>query len=291
MAAIPRMYVNPPTREALPYGLLAQADIQENSGAHWRAGIDWTSICGDPFTALEYCVTGSVAPTGKADPGAGTGAFHRGAQAFTVVTEIDCSAPGGHWERGIADAQGLLRASQSYAVEAAFWSGTAAGITNAVYPRLASNTTTTDGMVTLQTSAVIVTGGLGVTPNIGIGALEAASVACYHSTVTLHVPMIAVSALMDRGIIKADGNSLRTISGNKVIVGSGYSNTSPAGVLAGVGQAWIYATGEVFGFKSPMRTFAREDSFDRSTNTLKVIAEATFVVGFECCHHAVLINL
>lgn len=292
MATIPRKYVDPPTRQPLPYSLVQMTDWRDSNDPHWQAGIEWQSLCGNSATALDYCVTGAALPAQKVDTG---GLEPRAANPFTVYAEIDCSPVGTHWERGMADARRLLEQSEAHAVEQAFWTGTAAGVTNTVYPRLAADTAVYDTgssfRVQLQTVAVVVTGGLGVTPALGMGALEDAAADCYHGVVTIHVPMIAIPSLMHRGIIQRDGARLRTISGNTVVVGAGYANTSPAGVAAGVGQAWIYSTGTVFGYRSSVKTFMREQSLERSTNTLKAIAERTYVLGFECCHHAVLINI
>lgn len=293
MAAIPRKYVDPPTRQPLPYSLVQMAEWRNDSDPHWQGGIEWQSLCGNSATALDYCVTGAALPAAKVDTG---GRDLRGANPFTVYAEVDCSPVGQHWDRGMADARRLLEDSEAHEVERAFWTGTAAGVTNTVYPRLAADADVYDSTssvmrVQLQAAAVVVTGSTGVTPALGMGALEDAAADCYHGVATIHVPIIAIASLMHRGIIQRDGARLRTISGNTVIAGAGYQNTSPAGVAAGVGQAWLYATGQVFGYRSAVKTFVREQSFDRSTNTLKAIAERTYVLGYECCLHAVLINI
>jgi hypothetical protein len=267
-------------------------DWSGDGDPHWQAGIEWQSLCGDAATALDYCVTGAPLPAQKVDTG---GLEMRGANPFTVYAEIDCSPVGTNWDRGMADARRLLEMTEAHAVESAFWTGTAAGVLDTVYPHLAADSEVSDSSsvfpVVLQTAATIVTGSTGVTSALGMGALEDAATDCYHGVVTIHVPMIAVASLMHRGIIQRDGARLRTIAGNTVIVGAGYANTSPTGAAAGIGQAWLYATGQVFGYRSAVKTFMREQSLERSTNTLKAIAERTYVLGFECCHHAVLINI
>jgi hypothetical protein len=89
-----------------------------------------------------------------------------------------------------------------------------------------------------------------------------------------------------------DGPRLRTINGSYVVSGGGFPNTGPDGTAAPAGTAWLYFTGQPFIYRSrDVRTFMREESFDRSTNLLKVIAERTYLVGWDCCHYAVLINV
>jgi len=268
------------------------AEWRDVTDPHVLAGMEWQSLCGNSATALDYCVTGAPLPATKVDTG---GRDMRGANPFTVYAEVDCSPVGTHWDKGVADARRLLEQSEAHEVERAFWTGTAAGVTNTVYPRLAANSdvydTSSTFRVQLQAAAVVVTGSTGVTPALGMGALEDAAEDCYHGVVTIHVPIIAIASLMHRGIIQRDGSRLRTIAGNTVIAGAGYSNTSPTGAAAGVGQAWLYATGQVFGYRGAIKSFVREQSFERSTNTLKAIAERTYVLGYECCLHAVLINI
>ena len=292
--AIPRKYVDPPTKELLPYRLVNAVDWRTDGDSHWKNGIQWQSLCGMASTTLEPCVTGGALPL-KIDTG---GTEARGASAFTVYAEVDCSAPGGGWERGIEDATRLLEMTESYAVEQAFWTGRAANINNAVYPHLAANTVQTnnaagDGFytLTLQTAATVVTGGTGVAAVIGFGALEAAIAACNNGVSVIHVPMIAIPSLLSKMLLVKQGNQLRTITGNVVVPGAGYANTGPDGSPAAVGQAWLYGTGAMFGYRGDVRTFSRETSLDRNVNTLKAIAERTYVLGFECCHYAVLINL
>src|SRR5688572_877007 len=205
MATTPRKYVDPPQRLPLPYSLVEMTEWRNDSDPHWRAGIEWQSLCGNAATALDFCVTGAALPPAKTDTG---GLEMRGANPFTVYAEIDCSPVGTNWEKGVADVRRLLEQAEAHAVEEAFWTGVAANVTNTVYPRLAADTEVFDSgafyQVQLQTAATVVTGATGVTPALGMGLLEDAATDCYHGVVTIHVPMIAVASLMHRGIIQRD---------------------------------------------------------------------------------------
>jgi hypothetical protein len=43
----------------------------------------------------------------------------------------------------------------------------------------------------------------------------------------------------------------------------------------------------VFGYRSDVRFTRARESIDRAENTYKMIAERTYVIGFECCLVAV----
>ena len=294
VSQLPYLRIDTPvTKEQKPYGLFSIADPTSPSDRHWRVGVEYQPLCGAGSTTFDFCVTGSAAPA-KAETG---DRDLRGAQAFTVYAEIDCSSPGDFWDRSSALVQQLLAENEQFLVERAFWTGTAGGL-ELVYPHLAANAVVTNTTefktVTLQSAATIVTGaaGIGVSPARGIGLLEQAGYNCYRGTGVIHAPVVAVPSLVNQGMIYRDGPKLRTINGSYVISGTGYSNTGPDGVAAPTGTAWLYFTGTPFVFRSSdVRSFAREQSFDRSTNTLKAIAERTYLVGWDCCHFAVLINV
>ena len=67
------------------------------------------------------------------------------------------------------------------------------------------------------------------------------------------------------------------------MVGGGYTGSGPDGAAAAAGTSWIYATGPGFGYRSNVYVSPVRESLDRSTNTLHMLAERTYVVGFTCC--------
>lgn len=291
-----RRFVPPPPRTPMPYGLLEAVDLRTDADPHWQAGVEWQPLCGGSSTTFDFCVTGG-APPRLADTG---GRDMRAALPFTVYAEIDCSPVGPTWDNEMNDARRLLELTEQYQVERAFWTGQITGLTgleNRVMPHLAANTAVTEqiggspsNLITLQTAATVVSGSA-VAATAGIGALEAALAACYDGEAILHVPVQAIPVMASNVLFYRDGPALRTFNGNRVVAGAGYANTSPSGVPAAPGTAWIYATGALFAYKSDVKQFTREQSLDRSVNTLKAIAQRNYVLGWDCCHFAVLINV
>jgi hypothetical protein len=63
--------------------------------------------------------------------------------------------------------------------------------------------------------------------------------------------------------------------------------------------AWIYGTGPVFGYRGMepgpdgqlTDQYDIRDWLDRSENTMKVIAERTYLLGYDCCLFAVAVSL
>jgi hypothetical protein len=47
----------------------------------------------------------------------------------------------------------------------------------------------------------------------------------------------------------------------------------------------------VFGYRSDVFATQVRDSLDRAENTVEMLAERTYVMAWECCHMAALINL
>ncbi len=88
-----------------------------------------------------------------------------------------------------------------------------------------------------------------------------------------------------------DSGVLRTPSGHRVVLGAGYTGSGPDGAAAPVGTAWVYGTGAVFGYRSPIDMPTTPQSFDRVENTYHLIAQRTYVLGFECCLFAARVNL
>ncbi|HEX9832289.1 MAG TPA: hypothetical protein VGA66_04235, partial [Mycobacterium sp.] len=91
-------------------------------------------------------------------------------------------------------------------------------------------------------------------------------------------------------VVERDG-LLYTPAGNRIVVGGGYTGTGPDGAAPAAGTAWIYATGSAFGYRSDVFFTEVRDSLDRSANTIRMIAERTYLLGFECCHLAAHIVL
>ncbi len=73
--------------------------------------------------------------------------------------------------------------------------------------------------------------------------------------------------------------------------GGGYPGTAPDGSAPAYGVNWMYITGAVFGYRSGIKLNGTKiEHFDRSVNTLKVIAERTYVLGWDCCQFGVAVS-
>jgi hypothetical protein len=295
-----RNYVDAPAFSTLPFGLLTALPeyIRSPTDPHWQAGVNYESICGTSSTTYDDClvVTGSgigqPVPPSPAKADTGTDLIKRGATAFTVYTEVDCSAPG-FWERA-EDVVGVaITRNEEFQVEQAFWTGVAGGQT-AVFPHLAANAQILDeSSILIQTAATQVSGGATFDIVEGLGRLEAAIAGCYDGVAIIHVPMSLNPAMVSNFLIARDGPRYRTANGNIVVFGAGYRGTPPTDPSGTVpaNSAWIYATGSLFIYRSGVTVFPRQESIDRAENTVKAIAERTYVIGWDCCHYAVQISL
>lgn len=286
-----RPVVDGPAFTPLPYGLwdAVQKPVPD---PHWRQGITYIERCPDAAVTYDECL--AVTGTGGAPPAPALKADNvdqrfRGATPFTVFAEFDCSPVGlADAERAAVDA---LARIENWQIERVFSTGSTGGITSA-FPHLAANAEVTDAQgITLQTAASAVVTGAGVDVADGLGRLEAELAACYGGQGVIHIPASALPTFAAWDLAVLEDGRYRTPAGNLLVVGAGYANTSPAGVAAPAGSAWIYATGAVFGYRSDVFFTRSRESFDRAENTMKMIAERTYVLGFECCLIAALVDL
>lgn len=295
-----RLIVSPPTFTPSPYGLVASADIRQEPDTHWQMGVTWTDICGGAGTTVADCDTSAPVITGSGMIPAKQATTSRttwGATPFTVYVEVDCS-PVDFYDNRDAVITAALDRYETYQVERTFWTGVAldrnntGGFANAVLPHLAANSAITETQLgrvtTLQMAATIVTGAaLNVAD--ALGALEGALATCLNGTGFIHVPQALAPTLAL--ITQRQGTRLVTPNGNTLVIGSGYPGTSPTGASPALGTSWMYATGPVFGYRSPAKMYAAPgQSIDRTVNTMKAIIERTYVLGFDCCLFAQLVN-
>jgi hypothetical protein len=286
----PRQLVAPPAFVDRNFGLLSVVQARyDEPEAHWRNGVTWTDICGLAGTTYDpYCLPSGAANT-PAEKAGNVDVENFGAQPFTVFAEVECSPVGFSQQEQRARAVDALTRSEPYQVENVFFTGTAGGDTDKVYPHLAATSEVTEGsfpVILLQCAASVVSG-TAEAPVIfeitqGLGLLEALMGACYGGQITLHVPLGLAERMISSGLVKADGAQMKTISGNLVAFGAGYPGTSPA-QAATSGALWVYATGPVFAYRSAPETFTFKEQFNRDNNTLQTIVERTYVLGHSCC--------
>lgn len=286
----PRQIVEPPGFTPLPHGLLDAVQLSSPDGAHWQNGITYQTSCiNDGGTTYDECIavtgTGDVAePSAKAVT---TELQLRGATPFTVFTRFDCSPVGIDPQQIAEDA---LAQTETWQVERAFWTGLVDGKTLA-FPHLAATAEVTDPQnsdIVLQPVASIpATGSHDIV--CGLGILEGYLADCYNGVGVIHIPREVLPSL--RNLVTEANGQIRTMNGNLIAVGSGYPGTGPSGeVPANACQQWIFATGAVTAYRSQVRVFRPNDSIDRSENTMQMIAERTYVIGWDCCQAAILVD-
>ncbi len=282
-----RPIVNPPAFTPLPYGLWDAADHQAPPD-HWQQGVTWIDRCPAGDTTYDECLTVTGAGSPPAPPAKTDNVVQefRGATAFTVFAEFDCSPVGLSDAATIAE-ESLSRVEHSQ-IEAAFWTGTAGGQPGIVLPHLAADTEALDssGIVLQPTATIAVTGD---DVAVGLGQLEQQLDNCYGGEGVIHIPRFALPTFVASLLVQVVDGELRTMSGNRVVVSGDYPGTSPAGAAPAAGTSWIYATGPVFAYRSDVFATQTRESFDRAENTMKMIAERTYVIGFSCCLLAALV--
>lgn len=268
------------------FDLLSTATQLDLPDARWKMGITWEPLCPESSGTYDPC-TAVVDNAGAAEPAlappekaATTDWQIRGATAFTAYSRIDCS-PVGQWDQLSPTNQQALIRSEVRFVETAFWSGVAGGQT-IVFPHLAADAEVSDGEDLLQPAATVVE----ATPQtiaVGLGMLEDAMRDCYPGVATIHMPIrLAALAAEAHLIASRSGVMYTTTIGSKVVIGD-YPGTAPDGSTS-PGVTWLYATGEVFFTRDREPTgFRPVESFDRNVNTVEMLAERTYVIGWDCC--------
>lgn len=293
----PRQLVAPPLFVDRSYGLLSVVQARfEPQDPHWANGVTYQTLCGIGGSTLDdFCITGN-APSKSRNMTTPV----RGATPFTVFTEVDCAPIGYTPEELTSRTIDALTRIEPWQVEFSFWTGSVSPTgssgqpTNTAYPHLAANAQVLDQTgaqsIILQTAAATVTGSTVVDIVEGIGLLEAAMGNCYDGQPVIHVPMILAEQGFRAGVFKVNGQHLETNGGKSLVaLGAGYPGTAPDGSIT-PGASWLYATGQVFAYRGPIQSFALRESLNRSTNQTKMIAERTYVLGWDCCHFGVAVS-
>lgn len=292
-----RQIVEGPDFAPLPYGLWDNVQQRTPGDSHWRNGVTWQEFCpaSTGFSVYDECI--AVTGTGGAPPamptlktGGNVVSVNRGATPVTISTEFDCSPVGQAPEADRAAADVALGRIEARELERAFWTGQAgsAGQGGAnqqvVWPALANAGQVLDPLgITLQPLMTQTVTGTGVDVADGLGQLENQLAACYGGQGFIHVPRLLLPTLVAWDLVEQDGGKLYTPAGNRIVVGGGYPGTSPTGAAPAAGQCWVYATGQVFGYRSDVTMYHMPETFDRAKNTVKAVAQRTYLIGYECC--------
>lgn len=279
----PNLYLPP------QYGLLSAVNWLTPTDPHWAGGIQYDVNCAEVNVTLSPCVSGAPV-TGWAKVPTWDRAT-RGARAFTVYGEAECSPAGSDWwTAGESDSLRVLTQAGSTQVERTFWTGVGVGAPGGgsaprVFPNLTASGPIFDetNRIILQPSSVLATG---VASDViqGLGLLESLFTQCYDGYGVIHVPYRLGAPLAAAGLIRIERGQLYTLTGQRVVLGYGYPDTyGPNGTPVTVGASWIFMTSPIFGLRGTPRVTGPVDSLDRSVNTVKFIAEQTFLLAWECC--------
>lgn len=302
----PRQIIDPPTFSSSRYGLLSVVQTPDSSEPHWQNGVTWSSFCpadGMGDTTYDECIATTGAPEG-AVPSPVTKMVNvdhtlRGATPFTVYTRFDCAPVGNAEAQRIATT--ALAQVEQWQVEQAFATGLLETGQRLAFPHLAATAEVRDnaGVVLQPVTSTAVTGAP-VDVATGLGRLEQALADCYGGRGVIHVPSRALPTLDAYTLVRPVGGrdtgtgqfgrQLETLAGNLVAVGAGYPGTGPDGT-GSTTTAWLYATGPVFMYRSNVHVNPFSSTVNRADNTIEMIAERTYVLGFDCCLHAVQVEL
>lgn len=283
-----RPIVDPPVFTSLPFGLW-DAVQKPQAPSHWQNGITWVERCPEGDTTYDECisVTGTGAPPEPPTKTDNVAQVFRGATPITIYARFDCSPVGiGEAEQA---AQEALSRVENTRLEESFWTGVVGGQV-AAFPHLAANAEVDDDQsILLQSAASVCVTGTDVAR--GLGELEDCLADCESGHGIIHIPPEALPTFFAWNLAIRRDNGLFTPAGHQIVVGTGYPGTGPDGSAAPAGSTWIYATGPMFGYRGGVRFTTARESFDRAENTLQMLAERTYVLGWQCCHFAALIQL
>lgn len=278
-----RLEVASPVRTPLPYGLMSVAQMPATTDEHWQLGVEL-----EPYTCSRADITFESCPaSGGLDKTPRDVLGLTAANAVTVYSMAQCAAPG-FADRARELASAVLTSGEARAIEREFWTGE-----NGLTPHLAEDTAITGSDGAVEQSAAITITGSPVDIVEGIGLLEESLSACYGSEGVIHVPPSVLAHMNAWNQVIRDGPRLRTGSGHLIAVGAGYPGTAPNGTAPAAGVRWIYATGAIFIYRSAVNFVGANvaETLNRSKNTIAQIAERTYVVGWDCCHYAIPINI
>jgi hypothetical protein len=127
---------------------------------------------------------------------------------------------------------------------------------------------------------------------MALGAVESALANCLRGVQgIIHISNDIASVLAEANLLVRDGPRLRTWNGNLVVVGNGYPRSGPDGSDPGLGYGWMFGTGPIFAYRSDIHVLLENNSaLNRTDNTVKAIAERTYLLGYDCCLVAALVS-
>lgn len=259
-------YVEAVPGEPLPHGLLGGCvPIVEATDVHQMLGTQHRSVSGAGTAPWEWCPPGPDQPATKAFTRAGI----CDARPVTVYAGTECSAIGFSFDEAIVLATDTLELGASRALEEWYMRN--------VLCTTAQDLTPVAGAVSVAQAVSVLENWLGVNYG-GQGVIHApAGAGAQFSRDTLAIPNWCGDDLC----------CIRTLTGNTVVLGSGYSVNvgPPACATAPDGEMWLYATGPLR-IRRDAPVILPENSgqsINTRTNDRRALAEQTFVIESAIC--------
>lgn len=260
-----RRWVAPVPGNPLPHGLLSGCvDVVDVTDVHEMLGTEWRPLsCAEAHPAAEWCPDDGEPPGVPVEK-----EFTRpgicNADPVTLYAGAECSAPGWTYQDAVRHARETLRMGEQRALEEHYM--------REVLCEIADDLTPAAGAVSIAQAVSILENALGTS---------------YGGTGLIHAPAGAAALLSRYNLAFPDGNCLRTLLGNGLVLGAGYAvNVGPPGCTpADPGEAWLYGTSPVRVRRETPNTVPDTDraSVDTRVNDRRVLVERTFVVETACC--------
>jgi hypothetical protein len=263
----------------LKYGIFSVADLSDSGEAHWQQGIEWEpQLCGPASTYR--CPTCAQNDDNEAPAKTYTdeGVPLETALPFTVYASFACS-PIGNWDRAEERARAALLSGEERAVEAMMSAGVHAS-SNSLTGASTVNITPTPGTaVSIQTGLALLEQYLGAN-----GKGEGTIVGTRRDILLANT---------DGKLIVREGDHLETFLGTPVAALAGITGTvGPNNTAAGPGESWLFALGSrpriIRG--GVFLTSERDYSLNTEDNNLNILAERTYVLGWDCFTAGVLVS-
>jgi hypothetical protein len=233
-------------------GQWASEDVPQMTASHAFTG----------GTAPNIAVTTTTAGvrTAKARTSAGGSVT---ADPFSVYVLRECRTVG-EMQRAQDRAMQVLNLNEEAAVEQELWTRLSVPATN-------------------------ITPGTAPSPEVGLAMLEEAIAANYAGRPIIHASVNLASYLTTKGAAERHGTHLETGIGSPLVSGRGYPRSGPGGAPA-AGTEWLIASGGIFIERGNAFVSGPHVQESPRDNTQIVLAERTYVTGFDCTPVAIRVT-
>jgi hypothetical protein len=254
-------------------------------GVHWLNGITYRrEHCGVGDAGYVYCdPDDAYSKDLDDDPEIIT------TDPFLVWNGDSCSSFGFPSNDYVGRAMRALAATEAYQVEKEYWSGLAAQAGTGYDDSQWLTTNNAPGQAT------DVTGGTAVPPVRALGLLHEALGDCNGGgRGMVHMAAEVLPHFWQFDLFRRDGARFFDMRDHIIVPGYGYDDTGIDDAAPGVDEAWIFATGMVRYWRTPVDLIPGSftEAFDRVNNLVTYRAERYYLVDDDrCCRFAALVDL